>query len=117
MKNYTDQQLAAFEKAKAYASTNHWVQAYQSLLDFDREYDNKLFSDFRSRDCKVAPAEIEDLDVMGCSTLVVAISRQLYWDEPPLFSVNGKLVDIDLGDFEFETQIRALIDRLNVLVP
>ncbi len=115
MKNYTEQQLAALEKAKAYASANHWERAYESLLEFDREYDKDLFSDFRSRGCKVEPAEIEHLDVMGCSTLVVAISRQLYWDEPPLFSINGKLVDIEPEEFQFEKQIRALIDRLNVL--
>ena len=115
MKNYTEQQLVALEKAKTHARDNQWEQAYQSLLAFDREYDKDLFSDFRNRGCKVEPVEIEHLDVMGCSTLVVAISRQLYWAEPPLFSINGKLVDIEPEEFQFEKQIRALIDRLNVL--
>ena len=117
MKNYTERQLVALEKAKKHARDNQWEWAYQSLLEFDREYDEHLFSDFRGRGCEVAPEEIEHFDVMGCSTLVVAISRQLYWDEPPLFSINGKLVDIDPEEFKFETQIHALIDRLNVLLP
>ena len=117
MKNYTEGQLIALEKAKTHARNNQWERAYQSLLEFDREYDENLFSDFRNRGCKIESVEIEHLDAMGCSTLVVAKSRQLYWDEPPLFSINGKLVDIEPEEFQFEKQIRALIERLNILIP
>jgi len=117
MKNYSERQLVAFESAKTHARDNQWEQAYQSLLKFDREYDEDLFSDFRSRGCKVEPEEIQHLDVIGCSTLVVAISRQLYWDEPPVCSINGKLVDFDPVEFQFEKQIRALIERLKILIP
>ena len=117
MKNYSDRQLVALERAKTHARDNQWEQAHQSLLEFDREYDEDLFSDFRRRGCMVEPAEIKHLDVMGCSTLVVAISRQLYWDEPPLCSINGKLVDFDPVEFQFEKQIGALIERLKILIP
>ena len=117
MKRYQERQMAAFEQAKEFSKQDQWELAYESLLDFDRQYDEELFSEFRNRGCNVEPQEIYKLDSLGCSTLVVAISRQLYWDEPPLCSINGKLVDFDPVEFAYKTQIRALIERLKVLYP
>ena len=107
--------ISALEEAIEFARQEQWESAYESLLKFDREYDNDLLSEFRSRECKVEPKEIAHLDILGCATLVTAIARQIYWDEPPIMSINNKLVNFGPQEFEFKAQIRALIERLETL--
>ena len=106
---------SALEEAIEFARQDQWESAYESLLKFDREYDKELFSEFRSRNCKVEPEEIAHLDILGCATLVTAIARQIYWDEPPIMSINNKLVKFGPQEFEYKAQIRALIERLKTL--
>ena len=105
------------KRAMQYAIEDQLELAYEALLDFSREYDEIRFSEFRARNCKIESEEIERFDALACSTLVVAISRQMYWDEPPVCSINGKLVEFPPSRFEYEIQIRALVERLKVLHP
>lgn len=115
MNDRSDTRTTAFADALAHAEANQWEMAYEALLRFCRKHDDNLFEEFRSRNCKIESREIENLDFLGCSTLVIAISRQIRWDEPPMFSINGNFVDLEPMEFTYERQIEALIARLKKL--
>ena len=115
MNDQSDTRTRAFADALAHAEVNQWELAYEALLRFCRKHDDNLFKEFRSRNCKIESREIENLDFLGCSTLVIAISRQIRWDEPPMFSINGNFVDLEPVEFTYERQIEALIARLKKL--
>lgn len=105
----------SLEIANRLGSDNKWEQAYEALLAANPSYEKALFAEFRDKRCDVSDDEIGQLDLIGCSTLLVAISRQIRWDEPPLFSINGNLVDLGPTEFKYERQIKALIARLRNL--
>ena len=105
----------ALERATVLGTEQRWERAYETLLEGSTGYDPDLFTKFRDVGCRVAVDDIENLTLEGCVTLIIAISRQLRWDEPPVFSINGKLVDLQPDDFAFQLQIKALIERLNKL--
>jgi hypothetical protein len=107
----------SLEIANQLGSANKWEQAYEALLAANPSYEKALFAEFRDKECDVSDDEIGQLDAVGCSTLLVAISRQIRWDEPPLFSINGNLVDLESVEFKYERQIKALIARLKNLDP
>ena len=92
-----------------------YALAHRALLKANYERDSMLVETFRARNCGLEEAEISNFSELECWSLVHAISRQLYWEEPPLFSVNNVLVDIPPQSFKFSKQIIALVSRLTVL--
>lgn len=105
----------SLEIANKLGSDGKWEQAYEVLLAANPSYEKELFARFRDQECDVSDDEIGRLDLVGCSTLLVAISRQIRWDESPLFSINGNFVDLEPMEFKYERQIKALIARLKNL--
>ena len=93
-----------------------YALAHRALLEASYDPDSMLVETFRARNCDLEDEEISNFSELECWSLVHAISRQLYWEEPPLFSVNNVLVDIPVQSFKFSKQIIALVSRLRVLL-
>ena len=107
---------AQFREALAYLKKGDAVSAHNALLHCCNAYDRSLLQQFRDKNCNISAEEIESFSELECWSLSHAISRQMYWDEPPLFSVNNRLVDIPNTPFRFVEQINDLVRRLETLL-
>ena len=105
-----------FQEALDHLVGGDAMSSLNALLRSCKEYDRCLLQQFRSRACEVSLEEIKGFSELECWSLVHAISRQLYWDEPPVFSVNNVLVDIPDTPFRFGKQINGLVRRLDTLL-
>jgi hypothetical protein len=106
---------ARFQEALEFFESGDVESAHDALLRCCDACDHSLLQQFRDRNCDVSAEEIEDFSELECWSLSRAISRQLYWDEPPLFSVDDVLVDIPATPFKFAEQIKSLVRRLTLL--
>ena len=104
-----------FHEALEFLKAGDAESAHDALLRCCNAYDDSLLQQFHDRNCDVSAEEIEDFSELECWSLSSAISRQLYWDAPPLFSVNNVLVDIPATPFKFAEQIKSLVRRLTLL--
>ena len=66
---------------------------------------------FKQSNGHVPKERIATFDLHQCKTLAHVICRILYWNEPPIFSINGHLVAIEREPFAFEDEARALSVR------
>lgn len=107
---------ARFQEALEYLKNGDAVSAHEALLRCCNSFDSSLLQQFRDRNCDISVKEIENFSELECWSLSHAISRQIYWDEPPLFSVNNIPVDIPDIPFRFTEQIKALVCRLKLLL-
>ena len=107
---------ARFQEALEYLKNGDAVSAHEALLRCCNSFDSSLLQQFRDRNCDIPVKEIENFSEIECWSLSHAISRQLYWDEPPLFSVNNVLADIPETPFKFAEQINGLVRRLEIVL-
>ena len=67
--------------------------------------------EFKNANGHVPMDRIAAFDLRQCKTLAQAICRILYWNEPPIFSINGQLGVVEPEPFAFEEEVRALSVR------
>lgn len=83
----------------------------------DETIDQKQFEEFKQLGGHLSVEKIASFNLQQCKTLAHVICRILYWNESPIFSINGQLGVVEPEPFAFEEEVRALSIRTLALLP
>jgi hypothetical protein len=97
---------------KNIGDTEDWVEViHQISKGIVEPIDLDQLDIFKKSNGHVPKERIATFDLHQCKTLAHVICRILYWNEPPIFSIDGHLGVIEPEPFAFEDEVRALAAR------
>ncbi len=85
-------------------------EAVRSMQESFPDCDKSKYSEIAGRK-KHTPEEISQLKQEDLIALVHVLVRALRWLEPPILSINGKLVENEEMHFPFEHETIAIYER------
>ena len=94
-----------------------WVDVVHEIsCRLDKTIDQNQLEEFKRTRGHVSEETIATFDLQQCKTLAHVICRILYWNEPPIFSIDGQLGVVEPEPFAFEEEVRALRIRTLALL-